>query len=400
MLRFRLADCLLVIVSTAVTYLAAEAAFALVGLRYVPLRLHGELPEEIRIFAQSSKSGVLPRNPVLLLGDSYAQGYGDWLLEADTNGNGPFHSAHVIQEKTGRDVVTLGVSGAGSAEGIAAIPAAAYAQSDQAWYLRLPKPSVAVVYFYEGNDLNNNLSFLEHRVAGTDAADLVARIDRSLADYPSAMFVPSDWRRHFPLARFAARLAMQAYAEASGTAQAPVPEDPTIVAQDDSPNAAEVAGKAAALPGHLQSPALELSRDGLERGTLVYERSLVFLQKLLPGTPILIVYIPSPLSSYRLLGAEVSSQQYVAGAATHYPKARVPEYSNAVCELIRTATIGHGAGFLDLRPAIRAASIGDFVHGPRDFKHFNRRGMELLGQAVADRIDRPLVDGRCSPVSD
>src|SRR5689334_19610609 len=106
MLRFRLADCLLVIVSTAVTYLAAEAAFALVGLRYVPLRLHGELPEEIRIFAQSSKSGVLPRNPVLLLGDSYAQGYGDWLLEADTNGNGPFHSGHVIQEKTGRDVVT------------------------------------------------------------------------------------------------------------------------------------------------------------------------------------------------------------------------------------------------------------------------------------------------------
>ena len=70
MLRFRLADCLLVIGSTAVTYLAAEATFALVGLRYVPLRLQGELPEEIA-FAQSSKTGVLPRNPVLLLGDSY-----------------------------------------------------------------------------------------------------------------------------------------------------------------------------------------------------------------------------------------------------------------------------------------------------------------------------------------
>jgi hypothetical protein len=66
-LRFRLAECLLVIVSTAAAYLAAEAAFALVGLRYVPLRLHGELPEAVRVFAQSSKAGVLPRNPVLLL---------------------------------------------------------------------------------------------------------------------------------------------------------------------------------------------------------------------------------------------------------------------------------------------------------------------------------------------
>jgi hypothetical protein len=60
------------------------------------------------------------------------------------------------------------------------------------------------------------------------------------------------------------------------------------------------------------------------------------------------------------------------------------------------ATIGDGAGFLDLRTAIRAAIARDFIHGPRDFKHFNRKGMEVLGQAVADRIDRPLAEGPCS----
>jgi hypothetical protein len=49
-----------------------------------------------------------------------------------------------------------------------------------------------------------------------------------------------------------------------------------------------------------------------------------------------------------------------------------------------------------LRAAIRAASAGGLVHGPRDFKHFNRRGMEVLGQAVAERIDRPLLEGACS----
>jgi hypothetical protein len=281
---------------------------------------------------------------------------------------------------------------------MAAVPAAAYAHSDQAWYLRLPKPSVAVVYFYEGNDLNNNLTVLEHRVANPDAGDLAEGIDRAIAAYPQALFVDAGWSRHFPLFRFLVRLAQQAYAEATGTAQAPVPEDPTIMAQSFLPNAVEVAGKAAELPGHLQSPALELTRAEIERGTLVYERSLVFLQKLLPGTPILVVYVPSPLSSYRLLGPEVSNQQYVADAATHYPRARVFEYSNAICELIRSATIDHGAGFLDLRTAIRAASARAFVHGPRDFKHFNRKGMEVLGQAVADRIDRPLAEGPCSPI--
>jgi hypothetical protein len=139
-----------------------------------------------------------------------------------------------------------------------------------------------------------------------------------------------------------------------------------------------------------------LTRRELERAALVFERSLVFLRKLLPGTPVLVVYVPSPLSSYRLLSLEVSIQQYVKDRAPRYPKERVAEYSNAICLLIRAATIGQGAGFLDLRPAIRSASARDILHGPRDFKHFNRKGMEVLGQTVAERMDQPLAQESCA----
>src|SRR5436190_6933042 len=158
--RNGLFNALIAILSVVVTYAVAEAVFCLVGLRYIPLRLHADLPLDIRLFAQSSKHGVVPREPIVLLGDSYAQGFGEWLFEADPNRNGPFHSGHVIQELAGRDVITIGQSGAGSAEGLAALPANAYARTVDAWYLRLPTPSLAVIYFYEGNDLNNNLSFL------------------------------------------------------------------------------------------------------------------------------------------------------------------------------------------------------------------------------------------------
>jgi len=175
--RIRISECILAISATAVAYLAAEAAFLLVGLRYVPLRLHLHLPEDVRVFAQSSKSGVVPHDPVLLLGDSYAQGAGDWLLETDPNRNGPFHSAHVINRLTGRDVITLGVSGA---------------YSKDAWYLCLPPPHVAVVYFSEGSDLNDNLGFLAHRVGNLDVADKVDRINRSIAAYPSELSVASS----------------------------------------------------------------------------------------------------------------------------------------------------------------------------------------------------------------
>jgi hypothetical protein len=173
------------------------------------------------------------------------------------------------------------------------------------------------------------------------------------------------------------------------------PNDAVNAAQADQPNIVEVAGRAMELPANLQSPAMELTRPELERAALVFERSLVFLRKLLPGTPVLIVYLPSPLSTYRLLSPEVSIQQYVINHATRYPKERVAEYSNAICLLIRAAAIGQGAGFFDLRPAIRAASARDILHGPRDFKHFNRKGMEVLGQMVAERINEPLAQGSC-----
>ncbi len=400
-MRIRWVECLLVVAATGATYLAAEAAFCRFGLRYVPLRLQAYLPDEVRPFAQSSKSGVLPQAPVLLLGDSYAQGYGDWLLEADPNRNSPFHSAHVIQALSGRDVVTLGASGAGSAEGIAALPAIAYEEAKRAFYLRLPKPHIAVVYFYEGNDLNNNMTFLERRVDQSDAGGLAEQIDRSLMAYPAALPRSAVRLEIFPLLRFCLRMAQRIYSER--TSSLVTQEDESAGAPNaggDPPNVIEVAGQPVQLPSNLQSPSLELTRQEIGRAVLVYERSLGFLRRLLPETPILVVYLPSPLLAYRSIGTEVSIQPYAEGRATRYPSTQVTLASSAICELIRTATIADGAGFLDLRPAVRVAGAHDMLHGPRDFKHFNRKGMEVLGQAVAARIGRPLEPEPCAPNGD
>jgi hypothetical protein len=395
--RNRILEGLLLISSILVACLGVEAAFSTVGLRYVPLRLHGDLPADIRIFAQSSKAGVVPEDFVLLLGDSYAHGYGDWLLAADPDRNGPFHSAHVINQLIGRDVVTLGVSGAGSVEGMVAFPANAYAHAKRAWYLRLPPPHAVVVYFYEGNDLNDNARFLASRVAHPDAPHLAEQIDRSIAAYSPTLFAGTDWRRQFPFFRFLDGVVRRSLAEFSSARPITRPElyEISNAAEPGQVNIVEVAGQAIALPGNLQSPAMELSHPELERTALVFERSLVSLRRLLPGTPVLVVYLPSPLSSYRLLAPEVSIQRYVPDRTVRTPKERVAEYSNAICLLIRTAAVGQGAGFLDSRPAVRAASAHDILHGPRDFKHFNRKGMEVLGRTVAQRLNHPQQQESC-----
>jgi hypothetical protein len=113
-----------------------------------------------------------------------------------------------------------------------------------------------------------------------------------------------------------------------------------------------------------------------------------------------VVYLPSPLSSYRLLSPEVSIVRLfspeVSIRAARYPKERVVEYSDRICRMIRAAATDQGTGFLDIRPFIRAASAHDMLHGPLDLSHFNRKGMEVLGQVVAQRIESPLDQEACT----
>jgi hypothetical protein len=254
------------------------------------------------------------------------------------------------------------------------------------------------VYFYEGNDLNDNMSFLERNVGNQNEPGLADRIDHAISTYSIAFAQPLDWRRHFALSRFSDRMVRRVYAEF--TSAKPPQESAVADAQGDSPagspNLVEIGGSPFELPGKLQSPAMELTPLELNRAVLVYERSLTFLRKLLPDAPVLVVYLPSILASYRLLGSEVSIQQYKKEGPSRYPVSRVAEDSNRICLMIRAASSSHGTGFLDLSPAIRLASDRAVVHGPRDFKHFNRLGMEVLGSAVAERIDRPLSQDPCS----
>ncbi len=81
---------------------------------------------------------------------------------------------------------------------------------------------------------------------------------------------------------------------------------------------------------------------------------------------------------------------------SHYPKEQVTAASDTICEMIRTGSIGQGAGFLDARIAVRSVSGKELVHGPRDFKHFNRAGMSALGRIVAEQLNQPLAQGICS----
>src|SRR3954453_3830637 len=153
--KSRLANTALVLISLAVTYLAASFFLFRVALPHLSLNLRPHFPDLAEVFAQTSKTGTVPRNAIALLGDSYAEGQGDGLLNANGDRGKALHSAHVLHRLTGRDVVSLGIGGAGSAQAMVRMPTRIL--RDRCFvYPALEAPKQMLVYFYEGNDLDEN----------------------------------------------------------------------------------------------------------------------------------------------------------------------------------------------------------------------------------------------------
>ena len=75
-----------------------------------------------------------------------------------------------------------------------------------------------------------------------------------------------------------------------------------------------------------------------------------------------------------------------------FPGAAIYANSQKICERIRAITLAQSVGFMDTRPALRAAAAVQALHGPRDWSHFNEAGYRVLGKLVADYLGRPSAD--------
>ncbi len=201
-LKAHLLNAALVAASVLLTYVLLEVAVFRVFLPFMPLKVRPDLPDRAEVLAQNSKRNYLPHDYIALLGDSYAEGRGDWLLEGGGNRNQPFHSADIIHEMTGRDVVSFARGGAGSAEGIVLRPARIFTSTRCFLFPEMEIPRQMFIYFYEGNDMEDNIRFLSRVSEAYGRVDPEA-IDRYLNEYYAA---ENPWRCHLELMDTATRM--------------------------------------------------------------------------------------------------------------------------------------------------------------------------------------------------
>jgi hypothetical protein len=374
--RAAMVNALLAIASTLLCYVAMEYAVFRVALPYLPVDVRPHLPDMVDILAQNSKAGYLPHDYVALLGDSYAEGLGDWLLQVGGDRTKPFHSAYVIRQATGRDVVSFGKGGSGSAEGIVLRPARAFPSYRCSVFPAIEVPRQMFVYFYEGNDVEDNIHFLdmvENRYHRRDAE----AIDRYLAENYAVTY---PWHCHGQLADL--MVSMASFAFRYHILHVPVDNCGT-----DAPRANRlIVGDRVIEAPALQGPSLLPVGDApIRAGMDVLAHSLAWLRMRFPGVPVVLVYVPSALSVYRLAGDSVA---YCIGVnvVRTAPTAEIERKHDFIRDLARDIAGSQGIPFVDATPVLRAAASAQVVHGPRDWDHVNEIGYRALGLLVAAHV--------------
>lgn len=424
----RLAKAVIAGCSVLFTLVLAEFVFFPLLLPRLPLRLQLYLDDGIRVLAQSSKAAAVPRNYLAIIGDSYAQGRGDWLLSVDPNRNPPFHSAHVVHQRTGRDVVSFARGGAGSLRGVLSEPILSYRYLHASRRFGLEPPDVFLVYFYEGNDLQDTLLELlwafgietEKLRAGGELPPLTSLLQAKREGQPyylgrvlehPRLYDPEYFRQvlaeaalkrhplhpaveHFHVldelyfTRFVAGAIAGEYRRARGrdVGGEPHPLDARRSVLR-ARNVLRIAGREHVLKRELQGPAPELSPEETDAALYAFEQSLVYLMAYFPGSDVQVVYLPSPAAVYEFVEDDVvlqplSSRPYV------YPVGVIQARSAEVRSRIEAIARRHAAGFVDPTAALASAARARAIHGPEDWRHFNRDGYTLLGEILSEVLLR------------
>jgi hypothetical protein len=366
-LKLALANALLLFASIAVTYLVASFVIFRFLLPHLSLNLHPHFPDIAEVFAQTSKSATVPRDYIALLGDSYAEGQGDGLLGANGDRTKFTHSAHVLHRLTGRDVVSLGIGGAGSVQAMVRQPARIL-NGNCLLYPRLDPPRQIVVYGYEGNDLDEN-GYIVGRVAGEGAVtrETIARhVGERYGAAPQLRCFTDLGETMFKMGHF-----LLTNTESFETLRKPSARNKVL------------AGRAAQAAPALQKPPAERDASALEASFMVFDVSLEWLRRNF-SAPVTVVYLPSPAAIYQ--HAEPSVDVYTRWPLNEVqamPAADIYAASQRTCEAIRELTLARGARFIDMRPPLRAAATNAVIHGPQDWNHFNAAGYRVLGEVLA-----------------
>lgn len=363
----------------------------------MPLKLQGCLPDPICILAQNSKKGLIPKNYIALVGDSYSVGLGDHYLNIRNQfrNRSDFGSHGILYKKTGNDIITLGQGGAGSLDGLVAKPINRFRYLNATFFCKVDEPKLILVYFYE-NDIDNNIQDLKaHFINRYDLKKIYDKtyfkrfIDEEIMSKDSIYKKTESfhWYDNLFFLRFVTNLTLKVNSRLKKILNYEKIEN-TIEPLEKSINQVLINDKVVIIP-RTQGPALELTEEEINLAACVFEHSLDYLSEYFINSKIIVVYIPTPLSVYELASQKVNIWEYHDRGKVQNSE-NVAKKSDLICGKIKKITLSKKYIFIDTRNKLRQAAQKEPIHGPLDWIHFNKVGYAVFSETIAPYIKNEM----------
>lgn len=401
----------LVLVSIAVTLAGIEWLLWRPNLMLVPPYLQAQLGR-IAPFAQTSKAEIRPASDyVMLVGDSFAEGLGDWMMQALAQNRRKYSAAHVLNDITKRDILTIGMRGGNPLETYVMRTTEVMTGLNQYVDIDLAGPKDLVVFFTEGNDVSDTTALFVHSLSETyplSCTEDDACIDRVIAELSAGVVRETERRwhlfRNFNVVDTALKLVKimaKNFNRGQGIFQS---DDPAYYVAneyqehweryDASPTRIWVGRHSGAYPAETVEPFAFHSSAEIEGAANVFGRSLAYIKAYLKPERVFAVYIPTPAIAYRLEGPikirdriRFNREEERPGDPVEFTENDLIAKSQEICTAVEARAVQNGTVFIDMRPGLRALTAErGYVHGPNDPGHFNERGYTALAEMIAESL--------------
>lgn len=401
----------LAVVAFVILYIPLEIVWRNM-LTVFPVVLHEQLGR-LSPLAQIGKESVVPEDYTLIIGDSYAEGLGDWFMQRVNDGNPVYNAGHVLHEISGDDVISFGYRGGFPSYVIPYQTTKDFDGMNKYMGFDIKQPQRVLAFFYEGNDFADELAAL-HRSGISldqtrDAAFRKGHVQGGAEAGAKAAGKRWNFFRNAHLIDTTSKLSKLVMKNLSGEGgtTAFAPDDRWIRSYTSIDEYREnweryevssvtmrLAGAVGKYPEETVEPIAFHTPDEVTGIANVFQASMEYLRDYFPDAEMWVVYIPSPINAYEFVSDSVmiSDLQHdgvkeVRAGPQPFRVADVMAKSDFACRAIEQASTAAGVKFIDTGPALRVISARDgYLHGPNDAGHFNERGYRSLAKIVHDAV--------------
>lgn len=323
----------------------------------------------------------------LFVGDSFTKGSGDSYL----NGDYLYSIAHRVAHNDQINIINTS-SGGGSSFSTAINAVEMKKVFGFSPFLdEFPPIEKVVIFFYEGNDLNDNLRDLK-RLGGREGLRLRMKQAEemplsSLLRHGYFYGIESVMWNIYKQLHFK-ELMTKVLGEKSYDSLKVMLGMASDISQDSTDpsqkNLITREGQSQEVYS-LQSAAMELSPEELTDSLNVFKESVFFLKRNFRSSiKFKIVYLPSIVAAYETM-APVYIQTYQNGR-NKISYAENLKRSQLIRSEIEKFAAKEKISYVDTTQQVIEAGRKNFIHGPKDWKHFNQKGYDVVYHAIKENF--------------